>query len=209
MPGSNRKDFYYRKAKQQNYRSRAAFKLLELQTRTSILNHGDSVLEIGSAPGGWTQIIRSITESPVISMDINQMEPMEGITFIKGDITSPSIVERLRVLMDKLHIDKFSAIVSDAMTRTSGKKDIDHSSSYLICKRVMEIATMILKDGGNVVLKQFQGDLTVPFVNQWSPKFRYSRITTVSASRESSSEVYIVFKGYISEPGPGRSPQFP
>lgn len=199
MASPDRKDYYYRKAKQQNYRSRAAFKLMELQTKASILKYGDTALEIGSSPGGWTQIIRSITERPVISIDINDMEPMEGVTFIRANISSPSIIERIKPYMEKLHIDKFSVVLSDAMSRTSGKRDIDHSSSYLLCKRVMEISMDLLAEGGSVVVKQFQGDLTVQFVNEWSSRFRNSRITTVAASRESSSEVYIIFKGYISE----------
>ena len=199
MAAQDRKDYYYKKAKQQNYRSRAAFKLMELQTKSSILKYGDNVLEIGSSPGGWTQIIRSITERPVISVDLNDMEPIEGVYFIRGNISNPAINERIKPYMEKLHIEKFSAVLSDAMSRTSGKRDIDHSSSYLLCKRVMEISMDLLAEGGTVVVKQFQGDLTIPFLNEWSPRFRNSRITNVAASRESSSEVYIIFKGYISE----------
>ena len=202
MSVPQRKDFYYRKAKRDNFRSRAAFKLMELQTRYSLIRSGDYALEIGASPGGWSQIITSITGNPLISVDLNDMEELENVTFIRGNISSETTKMRIREAMAQKGIEKFSAILSDAMTRTTGKKDIDHSSSYLLCREVMNLAPGFLMEGGNIVVKQFQGDLTPGFINEWSKRFRYSRTTTVAASRESSSEVYLIFKSYISESSP-------
>jgi 23S rRNA (uridine2552-2'-O)-methyltransferase len=202
LSAPQRKDFYYRKAKRDNFRSRAAFKLMELQTKYSILRSGDYALEIGSSPGGWSQIITSITGNPLISVDLNEMEKLENVIFIRGNISSETTKLRIREAMATLRIERFSVILSDAMSKTSGKRDIDHSSSYLLCREVMNLAGDFLTENGNVVVKQFQGDLTSGFMNDWAGKFHYSRITSVAASRDASSEVYMIFKGYISQEKP-------
>ncbi|MCL4307705.1 MAG: RlmE family RNA methyltransferase [Candidatus Thermoplasmatota archaeon] len=191
------RDKYYYLAKKERYRSRAAFKLMEIQTKFDLLRQGQYVLEVGSSPGGWSQIITSITRNPVISVDINQMEPLDNVIFVKGKIEDPRTVERIGEIMQGAGIKHFQGIVSDAMIHTSGIHDRDHASSYLLCQSVMNLVGRFLENGGFVLLKQFQGDLTVQFVNQWKKHFRNSRTTKVSASRDSSSEIYIIFDGYV------------
>lgn len=190
----DRRDKFYYLAKKERYRSRAAFKLLELQTKFDFLGEGQNILEIGSSPGGWSQIVTSITGTTVFSVDINKMDPLENTVFIRGRVGDKALKDRIREEMNQLGVESFDGIISDAMSRTSGNKDIDHSSSYLICQEVMALAQALLKKDGFVVLKQFQGDLTVQFVNQWKKYFGFSKLTKVAASRESSKEVYIVFK---------------
>lgn len=190
------RDSYYYLAKKERYRSRAAFKLLELQTKFNLLAEGQNILEIGASPGGWTQIATSITRSKVISVDINRMDPLDDVIFIRGRVGDKSLSQRIRDEMERQNIEAFDGILSDAMTRTSGNRDIDHSSSYLICGEVMALADTFLGEGGFVVVKQFQGDLTAQFVNSWRKRFSFSKITRVAASRESSSEIYIVFQGF-------------
>ncbi len=190
----DRRDKFYYLAKKERYRSRAAFKLLELQTKFDFLGEGQNILEIGSSPGGWSQIVTSITGTTVFSVDINKMDPLENTVFIRGRVGDKALKERIKEEMNQLGVESFDGIISDAMSRTSGNKDIDHSSSYLICQEVMALAQALLKKDGFVVLKQFQGDLTVQFVNQWKKYFGFSKLTKVAASRESSKEVYIVFK---------------
>lgn len=192
----DRRDRYYYLAKKERYRSRAAFKLLELQTKFEFLKEGQHVLEIGASPGGWSQIVTSITGSTVISVDISKMEPLENVVFIKGRVGDKNLKEKIKTEMDKLGIERFDGILSDAMSKTSGNQDIDHSSSYLICQEVMDLSSSFLSENGFVLLKQFQGDLTVQFVNNWKKNFGFSKITTVAASRETSKEIYIIFQKF-------------
>jgi 23S rRNA (uridine2552-2'-O)-methyltransferase len=190
----DRRDKYYYLAKKERYRSRAAFKLLELQTKFGFLKEGQNILEIGASPGGWSQIVTSVTGNTVFSVDINKMDPLDNTVFIRGRVGDKALKDRIKDEMNRMGIDAFDGIISDAMSRTSGNQDIDHSSSYLICQDVMALAQVLLKTDGFVVLKQFQGDLTIQFVNQWKKYFGFSKITKVAASRESSKEVYIVFQ---------------
>ena len=190
----DRRDRFYYLAKKERYRSRAAFKLLELQTKFGFLKEGQNILEIGASPGGWTQIVTSITGTTVFSVDISPMEPLENTVFIRGRVGDKALKLRIKDEMERLGIEGFDGIISDAMSKTSGNQDIDHSSSYLICQDVIALAEVFLKQDGFVVLKQFQGDLTVKFVNQWKKNFGFSKITKVAASRETSKEVYIVFQ---------------
>ena len=190
----DRRDKFYYLAKKERYRSRAAFKLLELQTKYGFLKEGQNILEIGSSPGGWSQIVTSITGSIVFSVDIDKMDPLENNVFIRGRVGDKALKVRIKDEMDKLGIEAFDGILSDAMSKTSGNQDIDHSSSYLICQEVMALAETLLKPDGFVLVKQFQGDLTVKFVNQWKKYFVFSKITKVAASREGSKEIYIIFQ---------------
>ena len=194
----DRRDRYYYLAKKDNYRSRAAFKLMELRTKYSLFHPGQYILEVGASPGGWTQIITSITGSTVIAVDVNQMEPMENVIFIRGRIEDPRTAEAIRSTMQEMGISSLQGIASDAMTHTSGKHDIDHASSYLICDSVMKTGTPLLDEGAFVILKQFYGDLTAQFINKWKNLFRSVHTTKVAASRDASSEVYIIFTGYLS-----------
>ena len=124
------------------------------------------------------------------------MDPVENVTFIRSDIMNPEVeTEISRFLLDKGK-KKFDFILSDAMIKTSGSTDVDHSSSYLICERVMKLSTKFLKNEGKVMVKQFQGDLTRSFIDKWKTHFQSSRIIKPKASRQSSSEVYILFKGF-------------
>ncbi len=190
------RDRYYYLAKKERYRSRAAFKLLELQTKFSFLEEGQNILEIGSSPGGWSQIITSITKSLVISIDPSKMDSLENISFIRGKIGDKALNQRIMDEMERFGIKKFNGIISDAMSNTSGNQDIDHSSSYIICQGVMDLAQTFLAQSGFVLMKQFQGDLTIQFVNSWKKKFGFSKVTKVAASREGSKEIYIIFQGF-------------
>ncbi|HLH85738.1 MAG TPA: RlmE family RNA methyltransferase, partial [Thermoplasmataceae archaeon] len=187
---------YYYSAKKQNLKSRAAFKILEIQTKFSLMKEGDHILEVGSSPGGWTQIIRSVTRKPVIAVDPEEMEPMDGVIFIRSRIEDSRALSKIRSAMDSVGVKLFDGILSDAMVHTSGKRDIDHASSYLICRTVMRLAFDLLSPGGYILLKQFQGDLTNQFLREWSGYFDFSKITSVSATREASREVYIIFRGF-------------
>lgn len=189
----NRKDTYYHKAKNAGFRSRAAYKIIELQEKFGIFHEGDIVLELGAAPGGWSQAITEMTGATVVAMDTSRMDPVDNVVFIKGNIHDENAMQKVEEALRDLGADHFDAVVSDAMTKTSGDRNIDHSSSYLLCRKVMEIADRFLVEGGSVVVKQFQGDLTKQFFDEWSPKYRFRKQTSTTATRHGSREVYFIF----------------
>ncbi|AGO61067.1 SAM-dependent methyltransferase [Ferroplasma acidiphilum] len=193
----NRKDRYYTRAKKDNFRSRASYKLLEIQSKFNVIWKTDYVIEFGSSPGGWTQVVQKLTEKPVIAIDISPMDPIENVTFVQGNINDPELSEKIKIAMDSLGISSVSTVLSDAMIKTSGNYDRDHMGSYLLCDNVMNLSIDLLSSGGNVVLKQFQGDSTMAFVNKWKVYFNYYKVTKPNASRQHSREVYIIFKDKI------------
>lgn len=191
----DRRDPFYNRAKHEGLRSRASYKLIEIQEKYGLLAEGDMVLEVGASPGGWTQIILEITQRPVIAVDTNKMEPMEGLHFIKGNIMAPHIIEKIYRELELQGASEFNVLLSDAMVKTSGDRNIDHSSSYLLCERVMEIADQLVARGGNVLVKQFQGDMTETFFRNWKKKYKFGKKTVTKASRSGSREMYMIFAG--------------
>ena len=189
-----RQDSYYFRAKKESLRSRASYKLQEMQEKFEILNEGDVVLEFGASPGGWTQIVLSLTSASVIAVDISPMDPLENVIFIKRDLNDPRVEDDIKEALAGLGMKEVDAVLSDAMVKASGDKNRDHASSYLLCKRVMELSRIFLKQDGNVVMKQFQGDLTQQFLNEWKKDYRFSKVTSTKATRSGSREIYIIFK---------------
>ncbi len=195
--GKSRKDTYYRRAKRENYRSRAVYKLLEIQERFRIIQKTDTVLEIGSSPGGWSQIIREITTGSILSIDRERQSEIESVTFLKRDIFNEKIEKDIERFLSESGSECFNVVLSDAMDRTSGIQSKDHAVSIAIGERVMELSYRFLCIGGRVLLKQFQGSETQDFKKRHSGRFENSRITTTSARRKGSREIYILFSGYL------------
>lgn len=194
---AERRDYYYFKAKNESLRSRAAYKLREINRQFDLFRIGDTVLDIGSSPGGWSEIIHAETGSPVLAVDRVDMKPVEGVKFHRIDLGSPDLFTVLSQFLSQSGKKQFDVIVSDAMVKTSGQKTRDHAGSYLICERVMEIAKCFLRKGGAVLVKQFQGDMTQAFVSKWKKNYTHSRITKPSSSRNSSAEIYLLFTGHV------------
>ncbi|WP_393971063.1 RlmE family RNA methyltransferase [Oxyplasma meridianum] len=192
-----RKDTYYYRAKSENYASRAAYKLKELQRKFGIIGPGEHVLEIGSSPGGWTKYIAEVTGKSVVAVDISPMKYMDNVIFLKADIMGDQLIDRIRDTLKVLGKESFQAVLSDAMVKTSGNGSIDHSASYMIGNRVMEIANIFLSTGGSCVFKHFQGDMTQDLFRKWKDSYRFSRITNTRASRHGSREIYMIFKGKL------------
>ncbi|WP_297215975.1 RlmE family RNA methyltransferase [Thermoplasma sp.] len=199
MTGDHR-DQYYWKAKKDQFRSRAAYKLEFLIDRYGIIKNGQSVLEIGSSPGGWTQVLVE-RSCHVLSVDIQPMQEIPGVKFLKLNILREDAPERIREAMTDSGIEAFDTVLSDAMSKTSGIKSSDHASSVVIGDAVMKIAVETLRRGGTAVLKQFQGDMTNDFIRRWGQYFRDHKITKPPASRKESSEIYIIFYGFSGNVG--------
>jgi 23S rRNA (uridine2552-2'-O)-methyltransferase len=185
-----RKDYYYRRAKSEGYRSRASFKLLEIQERYHIIRQGDVVVDLGAAPGGWLQVIRHF-EASAIAVDRQQIAPVQGVTPIRGDLTSPETVNKIQGIADTVDV-----VLSDAAPNLSGAWSLDHARSIDISACAFEITKCVLKPGGNFVVKVFQGDLFDAFTREVSAYFQFVKAFNPRASRKQSAETYVVAKRY-------------
>ncbi len=154
-------------------------------------------MSLGASPGGWTEVLLQLGCHPVFSIDLVASREREGVVQIRGgDMTRRETRERLREEMSRLSLAHAGSIVSDAMVHTSGDRNRDHASSYLLCEAAMSYAGEFLSRGGSVLVKQFQGDMTQSFIRKHSGRFRDSRVVKPRASRAESSEVYILFTGF-------------
>jgi 23S rRNA (uridine2552-2'-O)-methyltransferase len=187
-----RRDHYYRRAKSEGYRSRASYKLLQIQTSYNIIRRGDIVVDLGAAPGGWLQVIRQLNAT-AIAVDLQQITPLDGVTAIRADITAPeSVSEKIQRISSRVDV-----VVSDAAPNLSGVWSLDHARSISIASSALKIARCVLKTGGNFVVKVFQGDLFDAFKREVDANFGFVKAYNPLASRKQSAEVYIVAKRYI------------
>jgi len=191
-----RQDFYYRKAKFEGYRSRASYKLLQIQERYRIVQRGDIVVDLGAAPGGWLQVIRQL-DATAIAVDLQQIDPIEGVTSIRADITAPDmVIERIQELVGQVNV-----VVSDAAPNLSGVWSLDHARSIDLSSCALKIATGVLKTGGSFVVKVFQGDLFDSFTREVRAHFSFAKSFNPRASRKQSAEIYVVAKRYLDNNG--------
>lgn len=186
------KDSVYRKAMKAGYRARAAYKLLELQQRNRIIRATDDVVDLGAAPGSWLQVIRDLTDGKVVGVDLNPIVPMEGVTTIVGDFTDPLVQERIREEVG----GTANVVVSDAAPKLSGQKSYDQARVVGLGEDVLAFACTILKPGGNLVIKSFQGELFEELLAKVKRCFYSVRAYHTKASRRGSAEVYIVAKKF-------------
>ena len=150
------KDYYYKKAKKEKYRSRASYKLKQINAKYKLIKNGDKVLDLGAAPGGWTQVAREVVGSNglVVAVDLQEIKSFENenIIILQGDFTEAKTLERIKDISQS-----YDVIISDASPKISGVWDIDHFRSIELCENVLKIAKEVLKPGGNLVVKVFQG----------------------------------------------------
>ncbi|ARS89671.1 23S rRNA (uridine(2552)-2'-O)-methyltransferase [Natrarchaeobaculum aegyptiacum] len=199
-----RKDHYYNKAKQQGYRSRAAYKLKQLDDLENVIESGDTVVDLGAAPGGWLQVAAENVgpEGTVIGVDLQRIKPFddealnERVETVRGDMTEDRTRERV--------IDAaggpVDAVVSDMAPNMSGEYSLDQARSLHLARQAFETALELLDTGGDFVVKVFQGPDVEEFRADVEEEFRYVRATSPKASRDESSEIYFVGKGRITAP---------
>jgi 23S rRNA (uridine2552-2'-O)-methyltransferase len=197
-----KRDYYYRKAKKENYRSRAAFKLKQIDERFFIIKPGNAVLDLGANPGGWSQVAAELAgeDGFVVALDIKPMEPVPGVAFIRGDARKPEIIEEVREALAEAGRGALDVVISDMAPNISGNYDMDQARSVELCEAVLAVADELLRHGGRLVMKVFEGDLFKELMAQVKSRFVSVRIHGPKASRASSSEIYIIAKGYR---GPG------
>jgi 23S rRNA (uridine2552-2'-O)-methyltransferase len=188
------KDYYRKLAKEEGYRSRSAYKLIQLNKDYRILKPGYSVVDLGCAPGGWLQVARTVVSQSgkVIGVDIEKVAQLEGATILQGDIENAGTID---LLIQTLN-GKANAVLSDISPKISGIWDIDHSKQISLSKSSMNIATKTLVGGGNAVLKVFEGEFLNGFNKEVKAYFNKVLMTKPVASRQQSSELYMVCLGF-------------
>jgi 23S rRNA (uridine2552-2'-O)-methyltransferase len=188
-------DQYVKQAQKLGYRSRACFKLLEIQQKDRLIRPGDLVVDLGSAPGGWSQVAAELVghKGRVIASDILPMDSLAGVEFIKGDFTEAEVFEQLLVLIDS---DSVDLVISDMAPNLSGVKDVDQPQAMYLVELALDMAKQVLKPGGALVAKVFQGEGFDDYYKE--VRMVFSRVVTrkPDSSRARSREVYMVATGY-------------
>ncbi len=188
-------DQYVKKSQQDGYRSRASYKLLELDEKDKLLRSGMTVVDLGAAPGGWSQIAaRKVgTQGRVIASDILPMDSLAGVDFIQGDFTEDEVFEALMALLGP---GKADLVISDMAPNMSGVADVDQPKAMYLVELALDMARSTLKQGGCFVAKVFQGEGFDEYLRQAKELFKTVVIRKPDASRSRSREVYLVGKGF-------------
>lgn len=190
-----RKDPFYKKAKQEGYRSRASYKLIELNQKYKIFKKDDAVLDVGAAPGGWSQVVLQLLGNSgiVVAIDLLDIVPINDkrFHFIKGDIRDEATFSEIFKIKDS-----FDVIISDVAPNTTGQKFVDHQNSINLIKMVINFSKTLLKNGGTLLFKLFDGQDREQLVKSLKENFNEIKIVRPDATRKNSFEIYIICKGY-------------
>ena len=189
-----KRESYYLRAKSENYRSRAAYKLKQLQEKFGLLSPGMRCIDLGAAPGGWLQVEKELVGSngKVVGIDLSTVRPIEGVIVMKGDVTSPGTVEKLLEAAGGMA----DAVLSDMSPDISGSYSLDHARSADLVRTAHSISRRLLRKGGCFVAKLFDGEMTPGVLGELRADFSSVRVSKPGASRKNSSEVYIVATGF-------------
>lgn len=188
-------DPYVKQAQQAGYRSRAVFKLQEIQEKDRLLKPGQVVVDLGAAPGGWCQIAESIVgpKGQVFALDILAMEPLPNVHFIQGDFTEEAVYQQLMQALDGRPVD---LVISDMAPNISGMKAVDQPRAMYLAELALDFAQAVLKPSGEFVCKVFQGAGFDEYMKLLRASFAKVLVRKPHASRPKSREVYLVAKGF-------------
>jgi len=190
------RDTYYKKAKHQGYRSRAAYKLLELQERFRIFKTGQFVVDLGAAPGGWIQVAAKLVgpSGKVIGVDLQPIEPFhhKNIIVTQADITASETEQRIMEYLGR----PADSVISDLAPKLTGIRDTDEARSLELNRTALEAAKRLLRAGGSFLIKSFVSEELRNFSAELEQQFGSVQRTRPDASRKGSSEIYFVAKDY-------------
>lgn len=192
-------DRFYKTAKELGYRSRSAFKLLQINSKFGLIKAGDVVIDLGAAPGGWTQVAYELVgdRGLVLSVDLQSMEDIANVKILKNDITKElETLSAIKAVLTRKGRELVDVVISDLSPQLSGTKDYDQFRSSELSTSALNIASALLKNNGNFVAKIFQGAYYNKFYKCVKAKFRYTRAHSPAASRKGSAEMYVIGKGY-------------
>ncbi len=188
-------DPYVKRAHEEGWRSRAAFKLEEINQAERLLRPGMTVVDLGAAPGGWSQYAARVLggKGRVIALDLLDMPALPGVEFIQGDFNDDAVLERLQALLAG---DKADLVMSDMAPNMMGIADVDHDRSMQLVDLAVEFAARALRPGGDLLLKVFQGREFQPLVARLRGQFETVKLRKPKASRSRSAELYVLARGY-------------
>lgn len=189
-----KQESYYKMAKKESYHSRASYKLLQLNKKFKVIKKGSYVVDLGAAPGGWSQVALEKTgeDGLVVGVDLQRIKPIKEGNFvgIRGDFTKKETIEQIRKIMGR----KADVILSDASPQLSGIKDVDQIRSLELAEGVLKIARSLLKNNGSLIIKVFQGEEFDNLLKVIKKEFKTVKTTKPPSSRKKSVEMYIIAK---------------
>lgn len=187
-----KREYYYRKAKEEKFRSRAAYKLLQTVKKRQFIKSGDVVVDLGAAPGGWTQASRKIVGSKgfVLGVDLKHIRPFgqPNVRVVTGDVTDSQTVEQIKELLPR----PADVVISDIAPNISGIWELDHARQIDLARQSLRIAASILRREGHFFVKVFQGDMLNDLVREVKQSFAFVKLIKPKASRARSAELYIL-----------------
>ncbi len=197
----NPHDSFFKKAKQEGYRSRAAYKLLELQQRYRLLRAGDAVIDLGAAPGGWLQVAGRIVgqNGKIVGVDLQAIQPFHerNIILLQGDMTSAEIQKKIRELLAK----PADCVLSDLAPKLSGIRDADMARCLELNQIALKTSIDLLRPGGSLLIKSFISNDLHSFTAEIKKHFSNVQRTKPEATRQGSSEFYFLAKGFAPKTG--------
>jgi 23S rRNA (uridine2552-2'-O)-methyltransferase len=187
-------DPYFRRAKEEGYRARSAYKLLQIQERFHVLHRGDTVLDLGAAPGSWSQVATRLVGSDglVIAVDLQPIEPIEDVLTIQGDMTSAEVQEELATAAG----GPVDIVLSDAAPNVSGIRLRDHAFSIALVYSALDIAQRLLRPGGSFVAKVFEGEDFARLLVDLRNRFQRVKPFYPDATRREGYEIFVVCQGF-------------
>jgi len=188
-------DKYVNLAKKEGLRSRAAYKLQEINKRDRLLKPGMSLIDLGAAPGGWSQLAASIIgkKGKVIAVDLLPMDQLEDVEFIQGDFNDPEIVERL---LKSVAQQPVSLVLSDMAPNITGIASVDQARMMNLAELALDLSKNVLSPGGDLLIKLFQGSGVDEFKKEVKFSFKKILVRKPAASRSRSREIYLLARGY-------------
>lgn len=188
-------DYYVKEAQKAGYRSRAVYKLLEIQEKDRILKPGMVVIDLGAAPGSWSEVAAPLIgkSGKIIAMDILDIDPIDNVTFIQGDFTEQEIYDSL---LENLNGREVDLVMSDLAPNISGTRAVDQPKAMYLAELALDFSNTVLKPGGDLLTKVFQGEGSEQYLKALRESFDKVVIRKPKASRPKSREVYMLARGF-------------
>lgn len=187
-------DEFVKRAQKEGYRSRASYKLLEIDTRDHLILPGMRIVDLGAAPGGWSQVAAQILKGRglILAIDLLQMPPLPGVTFIQGDFREEAALAEMQEILGTAPVD---LVISDMAPNISGIDSVDQAKSMYLAELALDFTGEHLKPGGNFLVKVFQGEGFAEYIRAMREQFQQVVTRKPKASRDRSNEVYLLGKG--------------